>query len=146
MNIIPSNFTVGTGHNVWCDRGMRGWSHRPVQTPSVNISGCNSMKSDGPTSIPQHIPRQFQRMEPDENFGVTGHGGHEESGSRRPYKCICRRWKNGCLGHPKRGGPCGSSTLNILQASAFWNWNCLPSLSQLVGQPILQIMVGVRLC
>ena len=24
LNIIPNNFTVGTGRKVWCDRGMRG--------------------------------------------------------------------------------------------------------------------------
>ena len=35
----PRNFTAGTKRKVWCDRGMRGWSHRPVRTPYGDISG-----------------------------------------------------------------------------------------------------------
>ena len=45
---------------------MRGWSHRPIHTPSVGISVWNSLKSGGHSSIFQHNPQQFHswnRME-----------------------------------------------------------------------------------
>ena len=37
---------------------MRSWSHRPVLTSSIGISGCTSVKSGGPTSIYGHNPQQ----------------------------------------------------------------------------------------
>ena len=47
---------------------LRGWSHRPILTPSVDISGHKNVKSDGPTSISEHNPQQFH----DGKFGVIG--------------------------------------------------------------------------
>ena len=38
---------------------LRPWSHRPNQTPFVDISDYNSVKSGGPTSISHHNPQQF---------------------------------------------------------------------------------------
>ena len=37
----------------------RGLSHPPLLILSVTISGYSSMKSGGPTSIPQHNPNNF---------------------------------------------------------------------------------------
>lgn len=39
--------------------GLRGWSHRPLPTPSASISSFYSVKSGGPTPIPQHNLHQF---------------------------------------------------------------------------------------
>ena len=52
---------------------MRGWSHRSVLTPSVDISGCDSVKSGGPTSISKHNPQQFHSWHRTENLVWSGH-------------------------------------------------------------------------
>ena len=49
---------------------VRGSSHWLVQTTSVGISGCNSMKSGVPTSISQHNPQIISRLELNGNFDV----------------------------------------------------------------------------
>lgn len=38
---------------------LRGQSHHPLLVPSVSISGCNSVKSGTPTSIPRLDLQQF---------------------------------------------------------------------------------------
>jgi hypothetical protein len=38
---------------------LRGWSHWPVQTPSISISGSNSVKSGRSTFIFEHNPHRF---------------------------------------------------------------------------------------
>ena len=52
---------------------MRGWSHRLVLTPSVDISGCNSVKSGGPTSICEQNPQQFHSWNRMESLVWSGH-------------------------------------------------------------------------
>ena len=73
LNIIPNNFTAGTGRKVWCDQGMRGRSHRLIETPSVGISDCNNVKSGGPTCIRQHNPQQFHSWNRTESLVWSGH-------------------------------------------------------------------------
>ena len=75
LNIIPSNFTTWTGHKVWCDWGLRGWSRRPLLAPSVSISGCDSTKSGGPTSVFRHDPYQFHCWNQTESLVWSGHRG-----------------------------------------------------------------------
>jgi hypothetical protein len=73
--IISNNFTTGMRRKVWCDRGMRGWSHRLVQTPFDSISGYNSVKSGGPTFIYQHNLQRFHGWNRTESSLWSGHEG-----------------------------------------------------------------------
>ena len=76
LNTVPNNFTTtGTKQKVWCDPGMRGWSHRSVLTPFVGIFSCNDVKSDGPTSISQHNPQQFHSRNRTEILVWSWHEG-----------------------------------------------------------------------
>ena len=52
---------------------MRGWSHRPILTPSVGISDCNNVKSGGPTSISEHNPQQLQSRNWTKSLVWSGH-------------------------------------------------------------------------
>jgi hypothetical protein len=52
---------------------LRVWSHRPVETPSVGISGCNRVKSGGPTSKFDHNPQQFHSWNQTESLVWSGH-------------------------------------------------------------------------
>ena len=62
----------------------RDWSHRPIPTPSVGISGCNSVKNDGPTSIYEHNSLRISRLEPDEKFSVIGAWDSYQGHTGRP--------------------------------------------------------------
>ena len=59
LNIISKIFTTRTERKVWCDEGLRNWSHQPLMTSSVNISNYNSVKSIGPIFISEHNPSNF---------------------------------------------------------------------------------------
>ena len=46
LNIIPSRLTIGTGHKVWCDRGMRDFTF----IKNKNLLGLeipNTIETDG---------------------------------------------------------------------------------------------------
>jgi hypothetical protein len=73
LNINPSNVTARTGWEVWCDRGLRSWSHQLLLAPSVSISNCNSVESGGPTSNSEHNPKQFQDWNRTESLVWSGH-------------------------------------------------------------------------
>ena len=68
-------------HKQWYN--VRGWSHRPTQTPSVGISGCQNVKNGGPTSISQHNPHQFHGWNQTESLVWSGH-----------------EWENGLIFNP----------------------------------------------
>ena len=68
---------VGTSKHIWF-QPLRGWSHRRVLTPSVEISGCNSVKSGGPTSISKHNPQQFHSWNRTESLVWLGHESDRE--------------------------------------------------------------------
>jgi hypothetical protein len=55
------------------DEPVEGLSHRSVKTPSVGISGCNSVKSGEPTSISEHNPQQFHGWNRTEILVRLGH-------------------------------------------------------------------------
>ena len=48
----PNKVDKGVAH-------IKGLSHLPLLVPSIDISGCNSVKSGGSTSLSQHDPQQF---------------------------------------------------------------------------------------
>jgi hypothetical protein len=88
FNIIFSNFMAGTGWKLWCDWGMRKkWltlktlgelpikslSRRPLLTPSVSISGWNSVKCGEPTPKFQHNPQKFHNGNRTEILVWSGH-------------------------------------------------------------------------
>jgi hypothetical protein len=75
MYIVSNNFMVGIGREVWCDRNMRGWSHQPIQIPSINNSNYNNVKSDGPTSIFVHSSQQFHDWNQTKSLVWLGHEG-----------------------------------------------------------------------
>ena len=52
---------------------MRGWSHQPLPTSSVNLSDCNNVKSGGPTSIAAHNPQQIKNWNWTERLVWSGH-------------------------------------------------------------------------
>ena len=57
-----------------CWRGSpRGRSHQPLLTPSISISGYNSVKNDGPTSLFEHNPQQFHGWNWTESLVWAGH-------------------------------------------------------------------------
>lgn len=77
-NNMPSSFSASWGtsfprHHEETPRG-RGWTDRPVQTPSISISGCNSAKSGGLASISPHNPQRFHDWNWAENLVWAGHG------------------------------------------------------------------------
>ena len=49
---------------------VMGWSHQRLLTLTVNISGCYSLKSGGPTSSSQTDTSAISRLEPDGTVGV----------------------------------------------------------------------------
>jgi hypothetical protein len=52
---------------------LRGWSHRPIQTSSIGIFGCDSVKSGGLPSIAQRNPQQFHSWNQMEMLVWTRH-------------------------------------------------------------------------
>ena len=47
--------TVASIVSIW----LRDWSHQPLMVLFISISDCNSVKNDGPTSIPEHKSNNF---------------------------------------------------------------------------------------
>ena len=67
-----------------CRWSLRGWSHRPNQTPSVGNSGCNN----GLASIYEHNPQQFHGWNWTESLVWSGHE------SRTPFTTKWRLYLN----------------------------------------------------
>ena len=65
----------------------RASSHQPLLVPSVSISGCNRVKSGGPTSISGHNPA-ISGLEPDaESLVWSVWSGHLRFPSTSPLLC-----------------------------------------------------------
>jgi hypothetical protein len=122
---IVHYYILGLRSWIWTNQGwnmralMKGWSHRPVKTPSVSISGYNNMKSGGPTSIYEHNSQQFHSWNQTKSSMWSGHETLYEGFNLEhcccylpPVACRLLWWpfipavecRGGCLWSKKRRG------------------------------------------
>lgn len=124
---------------------LRGWSHRRLHAPSVNISDCNSVKSDGLASISQHSPRQFHGRKRWCDRGGRAWVGH----GWKTIKHFGLRAGRGSyiIGPPnvEREVPIGSYAVWNLLLRSYDFSHAPPWCSQRLGLHSLQVFLGLKL-